>query len=133
MTELPPSSPFPAPSASDRVEVSAGRRIAHPVALFGVAAGGGVLAAGAVGGGVGWIVAAITNADCAPHDGWCSLGGLIVGLLAGAVAAVVAYVVTGVVVITRCRPSGSRAAHVAAHLAAPVVVPSVVGLLLSLV
>ena len=114
MSELPPPNPFPSPSAADRGDASSPRRIENPAALFGVAVACGVLAAGSVGGGVGWAVAGITNADCAPHDGWCSLGGLIFGLLAGAVAAVVAYVVTGVVVIVRCRPSGSRAAHIAA-------------------
>jgi hypothetical protein len=87
--------------------------------LFAVAAGLGLLAGIVLGVGVGGFAMAASNSNCTPSDGWCELGGALVGLFAGFLVGAIAYIVAGVTTIVRCRPSGRRHLHVLAHLAFP--------------
>ena len=121
MTDHSPFPPPTVPTAAPKPESETTKsdRLPHPVALFVVAGALGALAALVIGGGVGFLSAAMASADCSPSDGWCGLGALVVGVFMGLIAGGIAYIAAGVMTIFRFRRDGRRAGHVLAHLAAP--------------
>lgn len=118
--------PFvPTPAADDRIDGSSYR---HPAVLVLAALGIGLLAATAVGTGVGMLVYSSVASGCY-NDGWCELGAAIYGLLGGCLAAVTAHVVAGVAFIRRHRPQGERSLPIVLHLGIPIMLT---GLLLAI-
>jgi hypothetical protein len=118
--------PFvPTRAADDGIDRSSYR---HPAVLVLAALGIGMLAAAAVGTGVGMLVYSASRSGCY-NDGWCELGAAIYGLLGGCLAAVTAHVVAGVIFIRRHRPQGERSLPIVLHLGIPIML---FGLLLAL-
>ncbi len=128
---MPVHTPLPPPTPRAEAAPSPDR-LAHPLALVGVAALVSSVVALVTGIPLGALTAVAAANDCSPSEMWCDLGAALLGGAVGAAAAGVAYVTSGVVIVRRCRPAGRRAGYIVAHLAVPVVLIALASLLAGL-